>query len=99
MATTDKASIEKRADPTTVAYCSYHKSEKHNDSNCRVLKAKRDGANVNAMPQGNKNKKATKCFNCGKTGHWAKECRQKRKQKCVGLGYLQEQYDLFDQEN
>ena len=85
-------------------YCSYHKSDKHNDKDCRALKKNKGDAkggswnnqSTNSFRdnRGGEKRKKGQCFKCGKTGHWRRECNSKPKWTKKGrrkpnLGFLE----------
>ena len=61
-------------------YCKIHKTNTHDTSQCRARNAQ-GGKNVHWAPSVNKNrdKSKDKCHVCQKSGHWARECPEKRR--------------------
>ena len=62
-------------------YCSFHKTNTHDTSQCRA-KSAQGGKNVQWAPRSNskpRDKTKDKCHVCQKTGHWARDCPEKKK--------------------
>jgi len=72
-------------------YCTFHQTNTHNTAQCR---AKTQGQSKNSGQWGSsrkpRDKTRDKCHVCQKTGHWAKECPDKRRVHYVSDSELQQ---------
>ncbi|PVU91547.1 hypothetical protein BB561_004343 [Smittium simulii] len=72
------------------SYCTFHKSNSHNTSECYTLKNKPSSSGQNSRTPTNS---ALKCFKCGSLQHLANACTTKNNQNIKKISQFPAEYD------